>query len=82
MPFWSLTRELYTNKICAPFCSLRKGATVADASTAGYRTILLDDCCRGVDANEIDKTKNNVKKNHGVVINSNQVLGNVLMVLL
>lgn len=49
------------------------GATVTDASNAGYRTILLDDCCRGVDNDDIEKTKASVVKNHGIVINSNQV---------
>ena len=49
------------------------GATVIDSSNAGYRTILLDDCCRGVDNDDIEKTKTSVINNHGVVINSNQV---------
>jgi len=49
------------------------GATVADALSIGYRTILIDDCCRGVDLNDIEKTKNNVVKNHGVIVQSNEV---------
>lgn len=49
------------------------GATAVDALAIGYRTILLDDCSRGVDLLEIEKTKNTVIKNNGVVINSDQV---------
>lgn len=49
------------------------GATAADAMSIGYRTILIDDCCRGVDLNDIEKTKNNVVKNHGVIVHSNEV---------
>lgn len=49
------------------------GATVADASTAGYRTILIDDCCRGVNIDDIEQTKQSLIKNNGIVINSNQV---------
>lgn len=49
------------------------GATAADALSIGYRTILIDDCCRGVNLNDIEKTKNNVVKNHGIVIQSNEV---------
>lgn len=49
------------------------GATAVDAISSGFRTILLDDCCRGVDLLDIEKTKNNVVKNHGVVVNSDRV---------
>lgn len=49
------------------------GATAVDAISSGFRTILLDDCCRGVDLLDIEKTKNSVTKNHGVVVNSDKV---------
>lgn len=51
------------------------GATAVDALAIGYRTILLDDCSRGVDLLEIEKTKNTVIKNNGVIVNSSQVKG-------
>lgn len=41
--------------------------------TSGYRTILLDDCCRGVDLLDIEKIKNFIKENHGVVVDSSEV---------
>ncbi|CAH1114459.1 unnamed protein product [Psylliodes chrysocephalus] len=48
-------------------------ATAIDAISSGFRVILLDDCCRGVDLLDIEKTKNTVIKNHGVVVNSDRV---------
>lgn len=57
------------------------GATAADALSIGYRTILIDDCCRGVDLNDIEKTKNNVIKNHGVIVQSNEVNKNQIYLL-
>lgn len=44
-----------------------------DALSVGYRTILIDDCCRGTDFQDIEKTKATVVNNHGVVVNSNEV---------
>lgn len=49
------------------------GASATDAVLAGYRTILVDDCCRGVDKDAIEETKQGLIKKHGIVINSNQV---------
>lgn len=49
------------------------GATAIDALAIGYRTILLDDCSRGVDLLDIEKTKNTVIKNNGIIVNSSEV---------
>jgi exosome complex component RRP4 len=49
------------------------GATAADALAIGYRTILIDDCSRGVDLKDIEKTKNTVTSNNGVIVDSSQV---------
>lgn len=49
-------------------------ATIADALSHGYRAILIEDCCRGVDLVEIEKTREMVLANHGVVVDS-QVVG-------
>ncbi|XP_019865695.2 nicotinamidase [Aethina tumida] len=59
--------------ICGLAYDVCVGATAVDALAIGYRTILLDDCSRGVDLLDIEKTKNTVIKNNGVIINSNQV---------
>jgi hypothetical protein len=49
------------------------GATAADALAIGYRTVLIDDCSRGVDLKDIEKTKNTVTSNNGVIVDSSQV---------
>lgn len=49
------------------------GATAVDALSVGYRTILIDDCCRGTDFHDIEHTKEKVISNHGVVVHSNEV---------
>lgn len=50
------------------------GATAVDALAAGYRVILIDDCCRGVDMRDIEKTKNTVMMNNGVIVDSSKVI--------
>ncbi|XP_017781663.1 PREDICTED: pyrazinamidase/nicotinamidase [Nicrophorus vespilloides] len=59
--------------ICGLAYDVCVGATAVDALAIGYRTILLDDCSRGVDLLDIEKTKNTVIKNDGVIVNSDQV---------
>ncbi|CAG9859037.1 unnamed protein product [Phyllotreta striolata] len=59
--------------VCGVAYDVCVGATAIDAISSGFRTILLDDCCRGVDLLDIEKTKNTVIKNHGVVVNSDRV---------
>ncbi|KAL3290183.1 hypothetical protein HHI36_023543 [Cryptolaemus montrouzieri] len=59
--------------ICGLAYDVCVGATAVDALAIGYRTILLDDCSRGVDLKDIEKTKNTVIKNNGIIINSDQV---------
>uniref|UniRef100_A0A1B6M159 nicotinamidase n=1 Tax=Graphocephala atropunctata TaxID=36148 RepID=A0A1B6M159_9HEMI len=84
--FWDnkkLTRTSLSNQladknatdiyVCGLAYDVCVGATAADALSIGYRTILLDDCCRGVDVEDIDKTRKSVTSNHGVIVNSNQV---------
>lgn len=59
--------------VCGLAYDVCVGATAVDALSIGYRTILVDDCCRGVDLLDIEKTKNNVIDNHGVIVSSYQV---------
>ncbi|GJQ73440.1 hypothetical protein Trydic_g13801 [Trypoxylus dichotomus] len=59
--------------ICGLAYDVCVGATAMDALTIGYRTVVVDDCCRGVDLLEIEKTKNSILKNNGIIVNSNQV---------
>ncbi|XP_076161856.1 nicotinamidase-like [Ptiloglossa arizonensis] len=59
--------------ICGLAYDVCVGATAVDALKSGYRTILIDDCSRGVDLVDIEKTKATVIANNGVIVNSNQV---------
>ncbi|XP_069687777.1 nicotinamidase [Periplaneta americana] len=59
--------------ICGLAYDVCVGATAADALASGYRTILIDDCSRGVDLKDIEKTKNTVTSNSGVIVDSSQV---------
>lgn len=49
------------------------GATALDSLSAGYRTVLIDDCCRGVDMTDIEATKDGILSNHGVIVQSKEV---------
>lgn len=59
--------------ICGLAYDVCVGATAIDALTSGYRTILIDDCSRGVDLVDIEKTKSTVIASNGVIVNSSQV---------
>lgn len=60
--------------VCGVAYDVCVGATAVDALKSGYRTILVDDCCRGVDLVDIEKTKSTVIADNGVIISSCQVL--------
>lgn len=49
------------------------GATAIDALASGYRTILVDDCSRGVDLVDIERTKATVIGSDGVIVTASQV---------
>ncbi|XP_050523678.1 uncharacterized protein LOC126895624 [Daktulosphaira vitifoliae] len=59
--------------ICGLAYDICVGASAEDALSIGYRTILIDDCCKGVDVDDITKTKQSIIKKHGVVVQSNEV---------
>ncbi|KAK2584217.1 hypothetical protein KPH14_006635 [Odynerus spinipes] len=71
----SQLREIGTTDIyiCGLAYDVCVGATAVDALGSGYRTILIDDCSRGVDLVDIEKTKACVISNNGVIVNSSQV---------
>lgn len=60
------------------FLHFTLGATATDSLSAGYRTILIDDCCRGVDMTDIESTKETVLGNHGVIVHSREVQKKIL----
>jgi nicotinamidase-related amidase len=49
------------------------GATAIDALSSGFRTVLIDDCCRGVDLQDIETTKESILSDHGVIVQSHEV---------
>ncbi|CAH0388455.1 unnamed protein product [Bemisia tabaci] len=59
--------------VCGLAYDVCVGASAFDAQSIGYRTVLIDDCCRGVDVNDIEATRKSVIDNHGVIVNSSQV---------
>lgn len=63
--------------VCGVAYDVCVGATAVDALKSGYRTVLLDDCCRGVDLVDIEKTKSTVIGDNGVIVTSSQVLSMV-----
>lgn len=52
---------------------MKIGATAADALATGYRTILIEDCCRGVSLEDIALANRKVIAQNGVIVNSSQV---------
>ncbi|XP_013173672.1 PREDICTED: uncharacterized protein LOC106122285 isoform X2 [Papilio xuthus] len=63
--------------ICGLAYDVCVGATIADALAIGYRSVLVDDASRGVDLADIEKTKATILTNHGVIVDSEQVLAMV-----
>ncbi|KAK7869347.1 hypothetical protein R5R35_012893 [Gryllus longicercus] len=59
--------------VCGLAYDVCVGATAADSLASGYRTILIDDCSRGVDLEDIEQTKKNVTSHNGVIVDSSQV---------
>lgn len=64
------TSDIY---VCGLAYDVCVGATAIDAISAGYRTILIDDCCRGVDLKDIEHTKQTVVSNDGIIVHSKDV---------
>lgn len=59
--------------VCGLAYDVCVGATAVDALSAGYRTILIDDCCRGTDVHDIEHTKEKVITSDGVIVHTNEV---------
>ncbi|KAL1462434.1 hypothetical protein WDU94_014268, partial [Cyamophila willieti] len=59
--------------VCGLAYDVCVGASAIDALSIGYRTVLIDDCCRGVDLEDIEKTRKTVLDNHGVCVQSDEV---------
>lgn len=57
------------------YCNfLHVGATALHAQELGFRTILIDDCSRGIAMDAIIDTKKKIREGHGLVIDSHEVV--------
>ena len=52
---------------------LPTGATALHAQELGFRTILIDDCSRGIRMDDIKSTIQKIKDNHGLIVQSSEV---------
>ena len=48
------------------------GYTALDALEHSFRTVIVDDACRGVNAANIEKLKHKFVEQHGVIVKSDQ----------
>ena len=44
-----------------------------DAQDLGYRVLLVEDACKGINQEKVEETIQIIKENNGVVINSREV---------
>jgi nicotinamidase-related amidase len=58
--------------VCGLAYEVCVGATAFHAVELGYRTILIDDACRGITLEDIHRTKQKLSENHGVVVHSEE----------
>ncbi|XP_059489336.1 nicotinamidase [Neocloeon triangulifer] len=59
--------------VCGLAYDVCVGSTAADALAIGYRTIMINDCARGVNFDDIESTKKKFKDTHGIIVESSQV---------
>ena len=53
--------------------SVSPASTVFDAQDLGYRVILVEDACKGINPEKVEETIQKIKENNGLVINSKEV---------
>ena len=49
-------------------------STVFDAQDLGYRVLLVEDACKGINQEKVEETIQIIKENNGLVINSKEVI--------
>ena len=54
-------------------CDYSAAATALDALSEGFRTIVIEDACRGVDEGDIEKKMAAIRENNGVIVHSSKV---------
>lgn len=66
--------DVYVCGIAYDFCVK---ATALDANSYGYRTVLIDDACRGTDEVKIIEAKKSLIKRGSIIVNADRVLAMV-----
>ena len=64
--------------VCGLAYDVCVGATAKHSLEHGYRTILVEDGCRGISVEDILSTRDKLVEEHAVVVNSSQVVRNFL----
>lgn len=59
--------------VCGLAYDICVAATAINAIECGYRTILIDDCCRGTNVDKIDATKQTLTSSNGIIVFSEEV---------
>ncbi|XP_055929856.1 nicotinamidase-like [Argiope bruennichi] len=67
--------DIFVTGLATEYCV---GYTALHALEHGYRTILIEDACRGVDLKDIEATKEKLQERHGVIVSSDKVKNMVL----
>ena len=55
------------------YLSLILGSTAFHSLELGFRTIMIDDCSRGIDHGDIARTFERIREQNGLVVQSNEV---------
>ncbi|GFQ88567.1 nicotinamidase [Trichonephila clavata] len=67
--------DVFVSGLATEYCV---GYTALHALEHGYRTILVEDACRGVDVKDIEETKRKLVERHGAIVTSDKVRNMVL----
>ncbi|XP_065348796.1 nicotinamidase [Cloeon dipterum] len=59
--------------VCGLAYDVCVGSTAVDALAIGFRTIMINDCARGVNFDDIESTKKRFIELNGIIVESNQV---------
>lgn len=59
--------------VCGLAYDICVAETAKGAMNHGYRTILVNDCCRGTDLDKIEKAKEHIIANNGIIVDGKMV---------
>lgn len=67
------TRGITDVYVCGLAYDICVAETAKDAIDLGYRTILINDCCRGTDLDKIEEAKEHIIANNGLIVDAKKV---------